>query len=842
MKLTVIIPCYNFESYIERAILSAVSQKTNFEFEILVRDDFSSDSSQICIERVANFNKCVKFFKPDSNLGASNNIRFLMKRARGEYIAYLDGDDYWTDVNKLQKQVDYMDNKPDCVMTFTGYWMRSGTNYSPNLPYQWLGLPVHMDNVIKTEDLLSENYVTFGRVFRNVKIDYKDEELNSIYFDWSTSYELSKTGKIEYLDFPSGVYREHKNGIFAGKEISYRDKTANDLRSFLEVDYESYKVASTLHHIDVNNELTTHTASPMVSFVVPAYLFSEYITDCIDSILSQRVNFDIEILIRDDYSGDNTNEILHNKYSGDKRVCIFHSTENLGVFGNIKFLIANARGKYIAYLDGDDYYTDNDKIQNQIDFLENNPDYIMHSTGNRILSDDGQISPDDERWIIPLHKEPKTSDLIRANVVNFGRVFRNVDNIMHDWMNKTSYLDWVINFELSLRGKIYCDDICTGIYRISGGGLFSMKSEEEKRLENTKVKKLLMERLRQKNGIKKITIIDCFIRNGSIEEKLRSSIQKIKSRGEDVMVISNTPADKSIIEMCDFYFYDNRNQLFQQEYTNVEDVDFWGATGEFVAHNIKPGLQRHGLSVLINLFNVLNIARTLGYTHFQRLECDDIFGPKSLDSMLHIEGECLLNGKRGLFYFNDDDIDRNISFHYFFCEIDYFLNKVERIENEEDYVRYLINNHGNRDFVIAERYIYENLKRNGCEEIVYRDGKTDIDADFSDTIWNTETSTSNVSEKYRGCLTELYNKYASDGSHTGISVYSYNYTDYERKRKIKIKLDNLEEYHIEQHLNCKGAWVFDNVPDNVIEIVVYENEELLYTQKISEIKSYLKWD
>ena len=108
MKVSVIIPCYNFEDYIEQSILSAVSQKTNFEFEILVRDDMSSDNSQVCIERVATFNPNVKYFKPEENWGFKN-IKFLIEQCKGEYIAWLDGDDYWTDIHKLQKQVDFLD-------------------------------------------------------------------------------------------------------------------------------------------------------------------------------------------------------------------------------------------------------------------------------------------------------------------------------------------------------------------------------------------------------------------------------------------------------------------------------------------------------------------------------------------------------------------------------------------------------------------------------------------------------------------------------------------------------------------------------------------------------------
>ena len=578
-----------------------------------------------------------------------------------------------------------------------------------------------------------------------------------------------------------------------------------------------------------------------LSYIVPAYGFESYITECIESILSQEVNFKFEVLVRDDHSGDSTDTILHERYSNDSRVSVFSSTENVGAFENIKFLIERARGKYIAYLDGDDYYTDNNKIQRQIDFLESNSEYILCSTGNLMLSPDGSLTPGDGSWVAPLYREPQTHDLIRANMVGFGRVFRNIPNMVKPWMAKAEYFDWMLNFELSLRGKIYCDDKCTGIYRLSHHGMFSLKSEEEKRNENDMVKNLLIERVREEFGSKKITIIDCFIRNESIEEKLKLTIAKIKSRGEDVMLISNTPADQSVIEMCDFYLYDQRNQLFKEEYTNVEDVDFFSQGDGFVAHNVKPGLQRHGLSVLVNLFNSLHVAKSLGYTHFQRLECDDLFGPRSLNMMNEMEGKCLLENKKGLFYFNEAENDRNVSFHYFFCEIDYFLSKIHRINNEDDYIEYLLTNHGNRDFIIAERYIYENLKRNGCDEIIHKDGKSEMNSDFSDTIWNTETSGSNVSEKYRGCLTELYNKYAGDWTHLGVAIYSRNYTNTSRERKIRINLTEGEPYYTNQYLTCNGAWAFENVPPNIDSIDVYENDELLYSQTSQEIKSYLKW-
>jgi glycosyltransferase involved in cell wall biosynthesis len=240
MKVSVIIPCYNFEDYIEQAILSAVSQKTNFEFEILVRDDMSSDNSQICIERVANFNPNVKYFKPEENWGFKN-IKFLIEQCKGEYIAWLDGDDYWTDVYKLQKQVDFLDSNPDYIMTFTGHWMKNKKNYSPSLPHQWLCLPNGFNGEVKTEDLLKGNWISFGKFFRNGQNIIEDWMGETTYLDWAMNYKLSKSGKIKYLDFPSGVYRSHENGVFSGMEVKKREEISRELVRIMTDDYNNYK-------------------------------------------------------------------------------------------------------------------------------------------------------------------------------------------------------------------------------------------------------------------------------------------------------------------------------------------------------------------------------------------------------------------------------------------------------------------------------------------------------------------------------------------------------------------------------------------------------------------------
>ncbi len=231
MKVSVIIPCYNFENYIEQAILSALSQKTNFDFEILVRDDKSTDDSYQNIIRYAGAlsNNKVRILDSTVNLGASRNIKTLVDNCKGEYIAYLDGDDYWMNINKLQEQISYMDANTDCVMTFTGYWMKENGQYVPPEPGFWLCIPkTYQNGEVTTEQLLNGNPSSFGRVFRNINGLIKDWMLDCKFFDWVTSYELSKYGKLKYLDFPTGVYRAHGSGVLTSL-------TSQDLHNETEI-------------------------------------------------------------------------------------------------------------------------------------------------------------------------------------------------------------------------------------------------------------------------------------------------------------------------------------------------------------------------------------------------------------------------------------------------------------------------------------------------------------------------------------------------------------------------------------------------------------------------------
>lgn len=121
-KIMVSISCitYNQEDYIEEAIKSFLMQKTNFNYEVLIHDDASKDNTPKIIKKYAKmYPEIIKPIFQNENKyskGIKVQYEYNLKRAQGKYIAICEGDDFWTDEYKLQKQVDYMENNPDCTL------------------------------------------------------------------------------------------------------------------------------------------------------------------------------------------------------------------------------------------------------------------------------------------------------------------------------------------------------------------------------------------------------------------------------------------------------------------------------------------------------------------------------------------------------------------------------------------------------------------------------------------------------------------------------------------------------------------------------------------------------
>ena len=123
---------------------------------------------------------------------------------------------------------------------------------------------------------------------------------------------------------------------------------------------------------------------PQISVILLTYNHEKYIAQAIESVLRQKTNFEVELIVGEDSSTDKTREIVRSYYNNHPaRIILELAEKNRGVIQNEKECMKRSSGKYIAFLEGDDYWTDDLKLQKQFGFLEAHPDYgLVHGDVN----------------------------------------------------------------------------------------------------------------------------------------------------------------------------------------------------------------------------------------------------------------------------------------------------------------------------------------------------------------------------------------------------------------------------------------------------------------------------
>ena len=113
---------YNQKEYIASAIEHVLRQKTRFPFELIIGEDYSTDGTREIVFQYHGKNpQIIRVVTADANVGAAANKNRILEACRGKYIAFCDGDDYWHDPEKLQKQVDFLESHPDCGLVHTDF-------------------------------------------------------------------------------------------------------------------------------------------------------------------------------------------------------------------------------------------------------------------------------------------------------------------------------------------------------------------------------------------------------------------------------------------------------------------------------------------------------------------------------------------------------------------------------------------------------------------------------------------------------------------------------------------------------------------------------------------------
>ncbi|MDF2189659.1 glycosyltransferase [Paraflavitalea sp. CAU 1676] len=205
---------YNHESYLAQCLDSLVMQQTNFAFEVIVGEDCSTDSTRkILREYDQKYPGIIKPIYHQRNVGAARNLfEHCLLMAKGKYIAICDGDDYWTDHLKLQRQVDFLEAHPGCVLSF--HRVKQVDQHDRFLQQQETTTEIRF---YSWEDILHISIPTLSVVFRNCIPHYPDEVYQAKSGDTFLFGMLSRYGGAADLGFIGAAYRVHAGGTFSGK-------------------------------------------------------------------------------------------------------------------------------------------------------------------------------------------------------------------------------------------------------------------------------------------------------------------------------------------------------------------------------------------------------------------------------------------------------------------------------------------------------------------------------------------------------------------------------------------------------------------------------------------------
>lgn len=213
-KISIVCITYNQEKFIGQALESFVNQATNFDFEILVHDDASTDKTVEIIEKFKKGHPDIMRTEYRRENQFSKGffgfpVKTLLQMARGEYIALCEGDDYWIDREKLQKQADFLDKNPNYSMCFHSVKVLFEDNSEKDFLYP----DPKCNSNFTFEELLKLNFIQTSSVMYRKK-KYDNLQTKILPFDWYLHLFHAKSGEIGYFKEIMSVYRRHSGGVW----------------------------------------------------------------------------------------------------------------------------------------------------------------------------------------------------------------------------------------------------------------------------------------------------------------------------------------------------------------------------------------------------------------------------------------------------------------------------------------------------------------------------------------------------------------------------------------------------------------------------------------------------
>jgi predicted O-linked N-acetylglucosamine transferase (SPINDLY family)/GT2 family glycosyltransferase len=367
MKVSVLMITYNHEKFIAQAIDSILMQEVNFEYEIVIGEDCSTDNTrQIVIEYQKRYPDKIRLLLPELNIGMLPNFTNTYKACKGEYIAVLEGDDYWITTSKLKKQVDFLERNLDFSICFNDTFIIEQEN---NCAFK-LFPHTSSHETCTIERLISDNYISTPSVMYRAGLvnDFPDWYHEQGFGDWTLHLMHAKHGKIGHIDEVMSVYRIHKSGQWSSKSSKYRlevtIKMLESMKGYFTNNYSKEFASSIDRYLRDLFDIQTVSSNekyfskkieykPLVTVCIPTYNGERFLAETISSILHQTYP-NLEIIVSDDNSSDDTVKVARSFKRDSKLEFSILEHEQYGLSQNWNFCISQAKGKYIKFVFQDD--------------------------------------------------------------------------------------------------------------------------------------------------------------------------------------------------------------------------------------------------------------------------------------------------------------------------------------------------------------------------------------------------------------------------------------------------------------------------------------------------------
>lgn len=470
-ELSIIIPIYNDYENISKCLSNILKNLLKIDYEIICVDDGSTDSSYQTVMEFANKHKRVRAFS-QNHRGLSAARNYGLTKATGEYIYFIDSDDlivcelidnalsickdyslevlffsfenfvsdknmyekYQEKLQSVKRQHPYNKNVVTGKELHKTFW-----KYKEYFPMVWLqfvrrdwllatgitfkeGL-IYEDNLYTFRILLNAqrtmciNDIIYKKQIRQNSITTRSETIESVYSFLFTYIEMinqlkNKNDLFEYIG------AEEKIGKFQKSyELMLNDIKSTFIRRYNRLNHSQKNELKTQCN-SVENEVID-ILIPKVSIIIPMYNSSEFITECIKSVQGLSIK-NIEIIVVDDGSTDNSAEIVKSLMKTDRRINYYYQ-ENQGSGPARNFGISKSTGEYIAFLDADDFYYNSNALEDMVNACKKHNTKICGSI--RMNYKNGEFEKTD--FLSQFHNVDKSGKVISFSDCQFDFFYQS---------------------------------------------------------------------------------------------------------------------------------------------------------------------------------------------------------------------------------------------------------------------------------------------------------------------------------------------------------------------------------------------------------------------------------